>query len=133
MHVHAHDGGALSPEDPEGRLRETISPIDLEHLQRYTLSDRELEAELLGLFHTQSEHCLQSLRAAPNVNAWREAAHTLKGSAAGVGAFGVAEAAKLAERLAGGPGDPDAGRCLQVLEDRVRAAQHFIDAGPRRA
>ena len=133
MNLHAHGGGALPTDDPGRSPQGVASPIDLEHLQRYTLSDRELETELLGLFHTQSEQCLQSLRAAPNVNAWREAAHTLKGSAAGVGAFAVAEAAKLAERLAGGPGDPDADRCLQVLEDRVRAAQRFIAAGPQRA
>lgn len=73
--------------------------VDLVHLSRYTLGDVALEREVLRLFCTQSFLCLDQLRAAQTVKDWIDAAHSLKGSARAIGAWGVAEAAERAEAL----------------------------------
>ena len=81
---------------------DSAAPVfDLGHLQRYTLGDRELQCEVLGLFREQIASSIVALNEAVNSNdtsAWRMAAHTLKGSAWAVGAFRLAEAAETAER-----------------------------------
>lgn len=130
MNLQATRGGNSPPADEAHGAADSAQPIDIAHLQRYTLADRELEAELLSLFQVQAHQYLALLHAAPNLNAWREAAHTLKGSAMAVGAFSVAEAARRAEQLAAGPADPSAASCLQALEGAVRDARAFILAIP---
>lgn len=72
--------------------------IDLVHLSRMTFGDRALEREVLSLFARQAAQLAGKIE-----NAEREAmgalAHTLKGSASGVGAWSVARAAtELEER-----------------------------------
>jgi HPt (histidine-containing phosphotransfer) domain-containing protein len=74
-------------------------PIDLVHLARTTLGDRSLEREVLHLFDRQSTLLIARMRtAAPSGVA--TLAHTLKGSARGIGAWRVARAAEALE-LAG--------------------------------
>lgn len=74
-------------------------PIDLVHLARTTLGDRSLEREVLQLFDRQSMLLIARMRtAAPSGVA--TLAHTLKGSARGIGAWRVARAAEALE-LAG--------------------------------
>ena len=75
--------------------------IDLVHLARQTLGDVELEREVLSLFVVQSQVYLLRLQAAENAADWKRAAHTLKGSARGIGAWQLAEAAEAAEALGG--------------------------------
>jgi HPt (histidine-containing phosphotransfer) domain-containing protein len=74
-------------------------PIDLEHLSRMTLGDRALEREVLALFDRQAEMLIVKMQeAGPTVvSAY---AHTLKGSAQGIGAFAVARAAEAVEAAA---------------------------------
>ena len=74
-------------------------PVDLVHLSRFTLGDLALEREVLRLFCTQSFLCLDQLRAAQSGKHWIDAAHSLKGSARAIGAWGVADCAERAERL----------------------------------
>lgn len=72
-------------------------PIDLGHLARMTLGDASLEREVLQLFGRQADMLVTRMQtAAPAVVA--AAAHTLKGSARGIGAWQVAEAAEKVER-----------------------------------
>ena len=72
--------------------------IDVDHLARMTLGERELEREVLGLFAQQANDLLVRLEKLPREGA--ALAHTLKGSARGIGAFLVAEAAdNLEQRL----------------------------------
>ena len=72
--------------------------LDLDHLARMTLGERELEREVLTLFTQQSTDLLARLEKLPREGA--SLAHTLKGSARGIGAFAVAEAAdNLEQRL----------------------------------
>jgi Hpt domain len=71
-------------------------PIDLAHLSRMTLGERSLECEVLALFDRQADLLLPRIRGgAPGVIA--AAAHTLKGSARGIGAWRVASAADAVE------------------------------------
>jgi HPt (histidine-containing phosphotransfer) domain-containing protein len=72
--------------------------IDLDHLARMTLGERELEREVLTLFAQQSTDLLARLEKLPREGA--SLAHTLKGSARAIGAFAVAETAdNLEQRL----------------------------------
>lgn len=70
--------------------------IDLEHLARMTLGERSLEAEVLTLFDRQAAVLLARMRDCPPA-AVAAFAHTLKGSARGIGAWRVAEAATAVE------------------------------------
>jgi HPt (histidine-containing phosphotransfer) domain-containing protein len=71
-------------------------PIDLVHLSRQSLGDRNLEIELLQLFDRQSEQILLRLSEglALGERRWlRDLCHTLDGSARAVGAVHVSAAA----------------------------------------
>ena len=74
-------------------------PVDLVHLARHTLGNRDLEREVLRLFVRQSRMCLARLRAAHSSAERRSAAHTIKGSARGIGAWRIAELADAFEHL----------------------------------
>ncbi len=72
-------------------------PVDLVHLARQTLGDRELEREVLGLFVNQSTLYLRRLEKAKSVKERKNAAHTILGSARGLGAWQVAREAEKFE------------------------------------
>jgi HPt (histidine-containing phosphotransfer) domain-containing protein len=73
--------------------------IDRDHLARMTFGDRGLEREVLQLFDRQAELLLARMRTgAPQAVA--TLAHTLRGSAAGIGADRVAAAAEAVEQSA---------------------------------
>lgn len=73
--------------------------IDRDHLARMALGDKSLEREVLQLFDRQSELLLARMNDAP-ATAIVTLAHTLKGSARGIGAWQVAQAAEATERIA---------------------------------
>jgi HPt (histidine-containing phosphotransfer) domain-containing protein len=74
--------------------------IDEGHLRRMTLGDRGLEREVLEIFARQTVVLLGRMATAEPAYA-AAAAHTLKGSARGVGAWRVARAAERVEEAAG--------------------------------
>ena len=83
------------------RIADPPSPagpaIDVEHLSRMTLGERSLEREVLALFDRQADMLLPRIRRGdPAVAA--ASAHTLKGSASGIGAFPVVRAAEAVEQ-----------------------------------
>jgi HPt (histidine-containing phosphotransfer) domain-containing protein len=83
-------------------LAPLAAPIDREHLARMTLGERSLEREVLALFDRQADLLLARMsKCEPAVAA--AAAHTLKGSARGIGAWRVATAAETVELAATGP------------------------------
>ncbi len=84
-----------------GTATQTTGPVDLVHLRRFTLGNLALEREILQLFADQAPLILERLELARTDKAWRDAAHTLKGSAGAVGAHAVARAAAEAELLRG--------------------------------
>ena len=87
-----------------GDAREQSAAIDRGHLARMTFGDPTLERELLELFDRQAAMLMVRMRAGGE-DAVAPLAHTLKGSAAGVGAVRVARAADAAEHSAGRPAD----------------------------
>lgn len=87
-------GAVVSPPlVPGGR------PIDLVHLSRMTLGDRALERDVLGLFDRQIGFLMERIETAESRVA-AAAAHTLKGSAQGIGAFALAKVAAQVEEAA---------------------------------
>lgn len=95
--------------------------IDASHLARMTLGEPSLEREVLALFDRQAEILLPRIRCgtAPVAAA---SAHTLKGSALGIGAFAVARAAEAVERA----GDAELGQAIDALGEALAAASAEI-------
>ncbi len=98
------------------------TPIDLVHLARQTLGDRELEAELLALFDRQATRIADKLKIPAAGAASADLAHKLKGSARAVGANAVAIAADHYEHAA------RAGVVSQIDADRLVAATAAVRA-----
>jgi HPt (histidine-containing phosphotransfer) domain-containing protein len=113
--------GLPSTSIAEGQSQSRASlerPIDLVHLARMTLGDRGLEREVLALFDRQATVLVSRMRAA-SPGSVTSVAHTLKGSARGVGAWRVAAAAEAVELAASGEGDLSAAitRLAAVAEE----------------
>jgi HPt (histidine-containing phosphotransfer) domain-containing protein len=95
----------MEPTANAGAPTEALPPapveavIDLEHLALMTLGERSLEAEVLTLFDQQAAVLLAHMRDGEPA-AVAAFAHTLKGSARGIGAWRVAAAADGVEMLA---------------------------------
>jgi HPt (histidine-containing phosphotransfer) domain-containing protein len=97
--------------------RDLTGAVDFAHLERYAGGDMALVEEVLGLFRQQAEIWTRLLDPAAPAEAWRDAAHSLKGSALGIGAFALADECEAAELAAGA----DLGE-RTVLVDHVRTA-----------
>jgi len=95
--------------------------FDRDHLARYTAGDAALEAELFNLLREQAERCLAAMQTATDENAWKAAAHTLKGASRGVGAFDLGEACQRAEDA------PLSAWPLAVIEVRRAAGAAFVE------
>jgi HPt (histidine-containing phosphotransfer) domain-containing protein len=107
------------------------SAIDDAHLTRMTLGDRKLEKEVLELFERQTCMLLGRMeQAAPAVIA--ALAHTLNGSASGIGADCVAQAALELERIASGREQGDIAAARARLTAAVAIARMAI-AGRQRS
>jgi len=109
--------------DPVGNHR----PVDLVHLSKYTLGNRALEKEVLELFNQQSVIYLKRLAEAENMVVWHQAAHTIKGSAKGIGAWKVAEIAENAELLPAESSEACRTEMLETLVITVEEANGFIE------
>ncbi len=102
--------------------------IDEDHLRRMTLGDRGLEREVLEIFVHQAALILGRIAGAKPALA-AAAAHTLKGSARGIGAWRVAQAAERLEQAATGAGSAEAlDRAIAELETASREARAAIAA-----
>jgi HPt (histidine-containing phosphotransfer) domain-containing protein len=98
-------------------------PIDLEHLSKQTLGDQGLELEVLRLFDEMSHVYYARLEQSTNVAELLRNLHTLKGAASGIGAFGLAELARVAEAelRQGSPVNPERIDDLNVAVEEVSA------------
>jgi HPt (histidine-containing phosphotransfer) domain-containing protein len=114
---------------PSPPLAPDDGPIDFEHLKRMTLDDSGLEQEVLAMFAAQSAKLMAALAAVPADAP--ALAHTLKGSARAIGAFGVAEAAARLEAIVANGADPSSQ--LIELGDAVALARAAIAAVLRRS
>jgi len=86
---------------------QTKSVIDEDHLHRMTLGDASLEREVLEIFARQTVLTCNRLAGAEPARA-AAIAHTIKGSARGIGAWHVATAAERVEQAASSGGSNEA-------------------------
>ena len=98
------------------------NPVDLVHLSRQSLGDRSLETEILRMFHSQSKLYMDRLENAKTAEERKMAAHTVVGSARGLGAWKVASEAELVEQAAGRACD------VSSLKEAVEEANDYIEA-----
>jgi HPt (histidine-containing phosphotransfer) domain-containing protein len=98
--------------------------IDRSQLTRMTRGDRSLEREVLQLFDRQAAILIERMRSGdPAVIG--SLAHTLKGSAVGIGAQRVARAAEEAE-FSAGAGAAECRRALDLLAQAADEARALI-------
>lgn len=96
-------------------------PVDLVHLARQTMGDRDLEQEVLALFVQQILGVRDRIADADT----RERlllAHGLKGSARGVGAFAIADCAAAIEQ------HPEEKANLKRLKGLIEDVRQFVAA-----
>jgi HPt (histidine-containing phosphotransfer) domain-containing protein len=98
--------------------------LDRAHLTRMTFGDRSLEREVLELFARQAVLLVERMRSG-NAMAIAALAHTLKGSAANIGAGSVAKNALATEQAANGP-DVECGQAIDRLALAVDEARALI-------
>ena len=80
--------------------RDLTGAVDFDHLETFAAGDQAVIDEVLEIFREQASMWLRLLDPKAAGSAWRDAAHTLKGSALGVGAHSLAEACAVAEQAA---------------------------------
>ncbi len=71
--------------------------VDFSRLEIQVAGDPGIVREVLSLFSEQARTVLLALDPQGPADAWRNAAHSLKGSALGIGAFELADACGAAE------------------------------------
>ncbi|MBN8551825.1 MAG: Hpt domain-containing protein [Caulobacterales bacterium] len=95
--------------------RDLSGAVDVTVLEAFTQGDGALADEVLGLFQEQARLWSPLLDA--REQGWRDAVHTLKGSAAGVGAQALRDACERAEQA----GDDI------ILAGRLEAVRDALD------
>ncbi len=100
-------------------------PIDMVHLSRQTLGDHALEAEVLRLFDQMARVYFGRLETSTTEADVLRHLHTLKGAAAGIGAFAIADLARTAEDeiRSGAPVNPER---IDDLDIAVQECSAFI-------
>jgi HPt (histidine-containing phosphotransfer) domain-containing protein len=98
-------------------------PIDVDYLGKQTLGDEGLEQEVLRLFDVMVQTYMERLESSTGRDALLQHLHTLKGAAAGVGAFSLSEMAREAETSlkAGDPVDAERIDDLRMAVEEVSA------------
>lgn len=71
-------------------------PVDFEYLETFAAGDMQVVTEVLSMFQGQAEGWQAKLD--DPGGGWRDLAHTIKGSARGIGATALGEVADRAER-----------------------------------
>ncbi len=94
-------------------------PVDLVHLAKQTMGDRDLEQEILGIFVHQIGEISEKLRQCIG-DERKRLAHQLKGSAQGVGAFALAKCAEEIE------GHPNHKGLVEALAERVSEVREYV-------
>jgi len=94
--------------------------FDRPHFAHMTGGDASLEVEIVQIFRVQTELWSRLLIPDAPTPIWRDAAHTVKGSARGLGLWALAEACERAEEL--GKGGAVEGAMVSQALSGVRAA-----------
>jgi HPt (histidine-containing phosphotransfer) domain-containing protein len=106
--------------------------IDMEHLSHMTLGERGLEIEVLRLFERQADLLLARMREV-GPEGVATLAHTLSGSAKGIGAWRVAAAAEATECAVkqSAPLDPAMAGLAASVDEARRAIEGLVGVGGR--
>jgi len=107
--------------------RDLTGAVDFDYLERYAGGDAVVVDEVLGLFQEQAQMWLRLLDPTADAGGWKDAAHTLKGSAVGIGATALGEACAAAE-AAGGADMIERTLRLTRVRDEIEAALADIAA-----
>lgn len=116
---------SAAPRNRTSRSSRAEPAIDAAHLKRMTLGEQSLEAEVLQLFDRQAEMLMARMNDAPP-EAVMVLAHTLKGSARGIGAWTVAAAAEAVEGATDGTGPQSLAEALDRLGSAIDDARAEI-------
>jgi HPt (histidine-containing phosphotransfer) domain-containing protein len=107
-------------------LRDISGVVDFVYLSEYLQHDVQMMDEILSIFQHQAE--LWGPMLSMDQEGWRDAAHTLKGAAAGIGAKALAAAASEAE-IGDEAGAPDRlSRTLSALSAALSDVAAFRHA-----
>jgi HPt (histidine-containing phosphotransfer) domain-containing protein len=98
--------------------------VDYKHLKVQAADDLDVMREVLQLFVVHSAQMLDELDRTTDEKQWKQLIHTLKGSARGIGAFDVAQAAAHAELFT-----LDKSK-VEPLKQAFAAARTFITENP---
>lgn len=96
--------------------RDLSGAVDFDVLESMTGGDDAIGEEVLGLFAQQA--ALWEPMLDVREEGWRDAAHTIRGAAAGIGAGALAEACQAAEAAE----TPDAPPLLERVRDALETA-----------
>ena len=77
--------------------RDLTGAVDFAYLETYAGGDQQVVDEVLSLFREQAGMWARLLAPGAEAGVWRDAVHTLKGSARGIGAGDLADACAAAE------------------------------------
>lgn len=99
--------------------------FDRVHLARYTMDSIELEREIIQLFLAQLPETLAMISAAVEAAEWKLATHSLKGSAAAVGAHRINRLAEALEQSGAGP-TPERDALIRDLDHAVGEFRAFV-------
>lgn len=95
--------------------------VDFDYLEGFAAGDMQVVTEVLALFQGQAEVWMPRLERA-EAEGWRDLAHTIKGSARGIGAVALGEAADRAEH-----DDPSVAPDLRAaLADALAAIEGYL-------
>ena len=101
--------------------------LDRAHFDHMTGADRDLQLEILELFRGQVAGWRGSFASGAG---WREAVHTMKASARGIGLMQLAEACEAAEQADDAGRDAVLARVETALGEALMALEQFAaDAG----
>lgn len=103
-------------------------PIDLDHLQNYTMGNKVLEREVLQLFKGQSRIYFSKLSKACDDETWRKAARILRISASSIGAWRLEMTSQNAENLRFRKRDKTRRHLIGRLAEQIEETNRFIDS-----
>lgn len=99
-----------------------MAVLNRAHFDHMTGADRALQAEILDLFRMQVEGWNAAFAAGAG---WRDAVHTLKGSARGIGLEVLAAACEAAEEASDGDNAEALARVRGALDEALAALEQF--------
>ncbi|MEM7424614.1 MAG: Hpt domain-containing protein [Pseudomonadota bacterium] len=105
-------------------------PIDMKHLCHYTMGDVDLAQEVLNLFRVQARLYVEALQKPGSQDDWKLAAHTLKGSAQGIGADRLAECARACEQIVNGQSSAPWDEAVAGMTAAFQEVDDFIQGKP---